>query len=381
MTTAFTTSVPLHFRRPRTSSSSIHPVHRPITPVCFSLPRIAPETPLKERSVIALRGLADLSAAAVLHELVLRYIVKAPLPAITICDSQLLLGGLIGVWTAAAFADRVRDSTNALIREVKSLPDKWDSTVLYTPSIGEDDVASAVMWLQALNEVDGGGLRDMAGRGGPAVRERMAFALADLDGASNVVGGVLGDLARDESGDVREAAQQAMGRINQVSHRDTQPQRDEEEDMKLVLERLFSDEIMQQEQVSTAVMDLIARRVEALSALALSTPDFNKIRNSLNGAVIEQTSPVNQLEDESPVRLDLPLLEGLRRVEVHGLTTLAIFPALYELCSVGGGTDLPLRFVGLGWLLTFSGLVAYPQSANLWRKFSKTMDNQVQNRV
>lgn len=339
------------------------------------LPRIAPETPLKERSLLTFRGLSDLSSAAVLHELSVRLVLGASLPTFGAADSQLLLGGLMGIWTAAAFADRLRANTASLIAETRSLPSRWDSAIIHRPAIDEDDTIAAIAWLAALDEMEGPEaaalLRSLA-VADPPVRVGLANALSAFPARSNVALSVLYQLSEDRAPDVRQAAEDALHQYQEsgLLLADHHAAPDSQVDMAAVLDRLFDDTLIDAHPIVAprdarrGVLDAVAERVEFLSTVALSSPNLSQFRPA------EKDSQSSEL-----VRMDVPLFEGLRRVEVHGLCTLALLPAAYELMSVGGGVDLPLRFVGLGWLLTFGGLVAYPQSGSLWRRFTKTLDD------
>lgn len=371
---AFVSSTPLFLSHTLHYATSSRPIYTPNA----RLPRIAPETPLKERSLLAFRGLSDLSSAAVLHELSVRLVLGASIPTSGAADSQLLLGGLIGIWTAAAFADRLRANTASLIAETRSLPSRWDSAIIHRSAIEEDDTIAAVTWLAALDEMEGPEaaslLRTLA-VADPPVRVRLANALSQFPARSNVAISVLHQLSEDCVPDVRRAAEDALCQYQEsgvlLANRYTPP--DLQVDMAAVLDRLFDDTLVSAHAIAAPcnakrwVMDAVAERVEFLSTVAMTAPNLPQL-----GPVGGNVSP------QKPIKMDVPLLEGLRRVEVHGLCTLALVPAAYELMSVGGGVDLPLRFVGLGWLLTFGGLVAYPQSGSLWRKFAKTMDEFVQ---
>eukprot|EP00177_Eucheuma_denticulatum_P006213 GFKZ01011330.1.p1 GENE.GFKZ01011330.1~~GFKZ01011330.1.p1 ORF type:complete len:397 (+),score=58.02 GFKZ01011330.1:174-1364(+) len=374
----------LPFRRtppPPRAQQRPSPPH-PITPHA-SLPRIPPETPLKERSLLTFRGLSDLSGVAVLHELAVRIMLGASLPTSGSADTQLLFGGLIGIWTAAAFADRVRENTASLIAETRSLPSRWDAAVIYKPAMDDDDAIAAVAWLAALDEIEGPDaallMRSLA-RGDVKMRVGLANALAAFPARSNVALSVLGELRGDSVSEVRRAAERAVEQY-EVGGVMVGTGRGVEEgglDMVAVLDRLFDDELVRKGEAvdgggtKRLIMDAVAARVEYLSSVTLSNPDLSQL-GQIGG--LGQVQPVrSEARVEKPVRSDVPLLEGLRRVEVHGLCALALVPIAYELASVGGGVDLPFRFVGLGWLLTLGGLVAYPQSASLWRKFSKTLE-------
>lgn len=209
----------------------------------------------------------------------------------------------------------------------------------------------------------------------PPVRLRLANALSAFPARSNAAISVLHQLAEDRILDVRQAAEDALHQYQKsgILLASRHSPYDSRADMAAVLDSLFDDTLIDAHpnvgprDATRWVLDAVAERVEFLSTVALTSPNLSQFR------------PLAR-DNHAPelVGMDVPLLEGLRRVEVHGLCTLALVPAAYELMSVGGGVDLPLRFVGLGWLLTFGGLVAYPQSGSLWRRFTKTLDEFVQ---
>lgn len=343
---------------------------------------------LKSRSLLALRGLSDLGTVAVLHELSTRLLLGFGVAATAaVADSQLLLGGLLGVWTAAAFAERLREQTAALIEESAALPARWDAACVYRPTLDADDAVAAVAWLYALDEMEGPAaanmLRSLAEAEAPRVRKELAVALAGYPARSNAAVAVLSMLADDRDVDVRAAADDALSRFRAagVLVPAAEPQRVAEEatemDMSAVLDRLFEDALIENDmsrgesQQSSRVLDVVAEQVEAMGSVALSRPDLRKL-----GAAQEDEEAVVK-EDAPAKKVQVPLFEGLKWDEVHGLSTLALVLVGYELLSVVDGGDLPLRFIGLGWLLAVGGLVAYPQSGELWRKFKKALDTGV----
>lgn len=307
----------------------------------------------------------------------------ASLPTSGSADTQLLFGGLMGIWTAAAFAHRVRANTASLIAETRSLPSRWDAAVIYKPAMDDDDAIAAVAWLAALDEIEGPDaaalMRNLAG-GDVRMRLGLANALAAFPARSNVAMSVLGELRQDSVMEVRRAAERAVEQY-EVSGVMVRAERGVEKggmDMVTVLDRLFDDDLVANGEAvhggstKQLIMDAVAARVEYLSSVALRNPDLSQLRHMSGLGHVQPVRSVARVEN--PVRTDVPLLEGLRRVEVHGLCAVALVPIAYELASVGVGADLPLRFIGLGWLLTLGGLVAYPQSASLWRRFSKTLE-------
>lgn len=393
---AFAPSAFLPASRPRTRHASrarARPRHRPHPPSVTLTRASAPSLPppvsdlshLKRRSLLAFRGLSDLSSAAVLHELSMRLFLFPSLASAGAADSQLLLGGLMGVWTAAAFAARLTDEKHSLIRESVALPARWDAAYVYRPAIEPDDALAAIAWLHAFDEMEGPHaaalLRSLADADAPQLRLELANALARFPTRSNVAAAVLSSLAADQDPHVRDAAAHALDQYHAtgvlVAAGDPAPEHTPREvDLPSFLDSLFDDDLTDAHMPpapaaarTSWVMDAVAERVEALGNAALSSPDLRQLgAHAINveSAQVEEPTP--------PPKIQVPLFEGLRWEEVHGLCTLALVPAAYELMSVLDGGDLPLRFVGLGWLLSFGGLVAYPQSGNLWMRFKKTLD-------
>ncbi|KAI0566069.1 hypothetical protein FGB62_12g126 [Gracilaria domingensis] len=402
--TAFVTSLsPLPTSPPR--SGTLRRMRKPRMTVSV------PENPkpsrqnLQRRSVIALRGLSDLGGMTILHELTARLILPTTLTASMAADTQLLLGGLVGVWTAALFAERMRFETMSLIRETEQLPSRWDASIIYTPSLEENEVDDAVAWLYAFEELDGLAAADMltalASAGSPTTRLRLAEALSSYPVPSNVSASVLTALQNDTNPLVRRAAQSALQTLqtpllvsSSTDGSDVlQPSADPEHDYaRAVLDRIFEQSAnpylipFDEERALPASLandsqagwlrELVADRVECMGKAALSKPDLRQLRASV---VRDSHLPQNPV-DVTALRsadINVPLFEGLKWSEIHGLCTLAILPAAYELLSLLDGVDLPLRFVGLGWLLAFGGLVAYPQSGDLWRKLKKLTDEKI----
>lgn len=358
---------------------------------------------LEKRSVIALRGLSDLGGMTVLHEMSARILLPTTAAASGAADTQLLLGGLIGVWTAALFAERMRFETHSLIRESEQLPDRWDSSIIHTPSLEDTEVADAVAWLYAFDELDGIAaadlLRTVAATGSPKMRIRLAEALTAYPVRSNICTSVLSSLQQDGHPLVREAAHTALKTFQSPPSFSPVPTSTEplqqavleadEQHVRAVLDRLFEQptyptlddqqlvHIPADEQSNHAwLRELVAERVNYMRDAALSTPDLCQLRASVVGSHdhAEHVVDVSQLNS---AKVNVPLFEGLKWSEIHGLATLALLPAGYELLSVLDGVDLPLRFVGLGWLLTVGGMIAYPQSGGIWRRLKKLIDDRV----
>lgn len=296
----------------------------------------------------------------------------------------------MGVWTAAAFAVRLREQTSALIEESAALPGRWDAAYVHRPALDADDAVAAVAWLYAFDEMEGPAaasmLRSMADADAMVVRRELAVALAGFPARSNAVMAVLSRLADDRDVEVRDAADAALSQFRAAgvllagAPARVEATEGRNAEMCAVLDQLFDDAVVEKDmsgresEQSSWVLDVVAERVEAMGSVALSQPDLRQL-----GAAQEDEEVV--LKEAPGKKVQVPLFEALRWDEVHGLCTLALVPVGYELMSVVDGGDLPLRFVGLGWLLTVGGLVAYPQSGELWRKFKKTLDDGVVGRL
>lgn len=359
---------------------------------------------LEKRSVIALRGLSDLGGMTVLHEMSARILLPTTAAASGAADTQLLLGGLIGVWTAALFAQRMRFETRSFIRESEQLPHRWDSAIIHTPSLDDTEVADAVAWLYAFDELDGIAavdlLRTVAATGSPTMRLRLAEALTAYPVRSNICTSVLSSLRQDSHPLVREAAQAALQSFRTPPvfvpiAASTEPFQQtvleaDEQHVRTVLDRLFDqstypsfDDDQELVQITTDeqshhawLHELLADRVDCMRDAALSTPNLRQLRAAVVGTGNGNDDAVDVSKLNS-ANVKVPLFEGLKWSEIHGLATLALLPAGYELLSVLDGVDLPLRFVGLGWLLTVGGMVAYPQSGDIWRGLKKLIDDRV----
>lgn len=360
-----------------------------------SRPSPAPHPSIHNRSVVTWRGLSDLGGLTVLHELGDRYLLPTTAASSMLADSQLLLGGLMAVWTAALFAERTRFETDSLIRESAQLPQRWDSSIIYTPTLDENDVADVVAWLYAFEELDGIAAVDLlcsiATSGSPTMRLRLAEALAAYPVPSNIFASVLADLQKDHHPLVRDAAHTALDSIRvlltvlETSRHDVaMPPREvdtEEQQIRLVLDSLFSMSLDSSSPsnlttdtpsaghafLKSRLKTLVSERFECMRNAALSNPDLRQLQSTY----LVPESQSNDIVESSEV----PLFDGLKWSEIHGLCTLALLPVGYELLASVVGLDLPLRYVGLGWLLTFGGLIAYPQSAGLWHKLRKSLDD------
>lgn len=315
--------------------------------------RAGARSKLQSRSIITLRGLSDLGGVTVLHELAARVALPTTLSSFAEADTQLLLGGLIGVWTAAGLAERLRQETMLRIRESREIGDRWDAAFVHTPELADDDeVHDAVGWLCAFEELEGAQaselLTHVARNGSVGMRVRLADALGEVGVASNVVDAVLVGLTNDAEVSVRNCALDALTRYHAMGQ---------------------GYGAVEEAMARSGVLESIAERVEAMGSAALSKPDLRQLAGAEE--VEEDVIDVEGFNE----KVEVPLFEGLRLSELHGLCALALVPAGYELLSMADGANLPLRFVGLGWLLTVGGLAAYPQSGMLWRRFTNTIDS------
>lgn len=389
---------------------------------------------LKERSVITLRGLSDLAGLSLTHEICCRFVLLPNANMALIADSELLLGGLMGVWTAAVFAERLRQNTAALISESEELPSRWDSNVLHSPALDEDDLQHAVAWLYALDELEGLAaahlLRSVAASPHSSMRLRLAQALGAFPLRSNVTLPLLTTLATDRNRVVRDAARASLDAYEEARivlqvdaqsaavsptalhslgaglvhphHDDLDNDLDPDDEMALraLLERL----VMEPPPVTVPALyvcdaalswrgydarwlrDVVTHYVGSMRNAALTQPELPELDlawHALLGAApapatVDEcgTTDTQQVDDGDMAFLKsaAPLVDSLRLSEIHGICALALVPALYELFAVIDGESLPLRFVGLGWLLALGGLVAYPKSATIWYSFRKMIE-------
>lgn len=423
---------------------------------------------LKHRSVIALRGLSDLSGVILLHELTQRIITCGSPSAALVADAELLLGTLMGMWTAAVFAERLRKTHGKLIQQTRELPARWDDTILYTPALEADDIPAAVAWLCAFDELEGLGAADMLRpfifSPDPMIRLRVAQALRPFPLRSNICLAILTTLAQDHNRWVRCAAKESLasyeaakiierldGSENGVPllcDKDADGNARgfaEEVGLRAVLERILEDPkpvalpavlvgdlpppLWRRE--TQWLRQVVAKQVGYMRNAALSQPDLGDwgryapgllvhveggttqamarattrrlrsgtnemsdlmqiLENGMNpndSLMSEFDNSLIDVEDQdwdgSCPTTDVdalksakvtPLVDCLGWSEIHGICALALVPACYGLFSVVDGVGLPLRFVGLGWLLALGGFAAYPQSAKLWSSLRHTIE-------
>lgn len=423
---------------------------------------------LRNRSVVTLRGLSDLSGLILLHELTQRILTCGSPGFALIADAELLLGTLMGMWTAAIFAERLRKTHQNLIQQSHDLPSKWDETILYAPALNADEIPTAVAWLCAFDELEGLGavdmLRPLLYSSDSMVRLRLAQALAPFPLRSNICLAILTTLATDRNPWVRNAAKESLASYEQAAiiermyeSKDKLPllpttmqgglERDFSDQLGLraVLERLLNNPkpvpipavivadlpspLWRRD--SQWLEQVVAKQLGFMRNAALSQPDLGDLRRyapqllldvsgvaalqpvsaptarrprrngnnmegvpSIEGDFNMQSAVVEGLhdtlfvedaeywgDDGNSLSIDqlksakvAPLVDSLRWSEIHGICALGIAPAAYGLFSVFDGGSLPLRFVGLGWLLALGGLAAYPQSAQLWSSLRNTIN-------
>lgn len=441
---------------------------------------------LKERSVIALRGLSDLGGIALLNEFWTRVLSSSNPGQALAADAELLLGGLIGMWTAAVFAERLRRHTQSLVRESRDLPNTWDRTVLYTPAVEADDVGGVVAWLHAFDELEGPGavelLRSLANADDPLIRMRVAHALASCPIRANVTLAILTSLAADNDLQVRTSAMSALAayeasRIvtqtdvsaaifpsNTSASSSTSSISSSSTALSFAIDTLLVDPLSVEEyqairQLFDRVLrdphpvplpllqslrlvsdnarwlrDAVARHVCLMRDAALSRPDLPDLSHvtpallrssadpweGASGSTVStklgspgdhelwSTSGMEagaHLVDKELLTLDLdgkelameqpeewspgidgvvgverlksaaPLVDSLRYSEIHGICAIGLLAAAYEVFATVSHESLPLKFLGLGWLLAVGGLVAYPNSARLWSSFSRMIEH------
>lgn len=126
-----------------------------------------------------------------------------------------------------------------------------------------------------------------------------------------------------------------------------------------------------QQQVSSAhAMHFMAQQQAGLGN------NNSKFNNNNGGGQFDSTLASEDNVDVDSLRSATPLVDSLVKEEIHGICALATLPAAYELFAAFNQELLPLRFLGLGWLLALGGLVAYPNSAKLWSSFSLTIQRE-----
>lgn len=430
---------------------------------------------LKHRSVIALRGLSDLSGVILLHEVTQRIITCGSPSVALVADAELLFGTLMGMWTAAVFAERLRKERGKLIEQSRELPATWDDTILYAPGVDADDIPAAVAWLCAFDELEGLAavdmLRPFVFSPDPMIRLRLAQALRPFPMRSNLCLTILTTLAQDHNRWVRCAAKESLASYEAAEIIERLEESQEETTILRATDeagkaRDFADEIKLRAVLERILLDpkpvpvpavlvadlpsplwrretqwlrqVMSKQVGQMRNAALSRPDLGDwsryapgllLSNGSAGASAgasagggsitstaawrrrrEETSGVADMVaaveasasdaifseadarmlglsdgwwDESYEGMDVdslkcakvtPLVDCLGWSEIHGICALALVPASYGLFSVVDGGSLPLRFVGLGWLLALGGFAAYPQSAKLWSSLTRTIE-------
>lgn len=344
--------------------------------------------PLRTRSVIALRGISDAAWCAMMHEVVIRALAGGAAASIsTAAEPQLMLGGLVGIWTAAAVAARVRNQRAAAVRESAGLPAAWAEArdrayaddVAAVAALDADDAAALIHWLAALDELEGpraaAAVWALARSPVPHVRATLAAALAEHPARANAVAAALAALADDRDHDVRVSAQAAVAAHHEALFSSANSGAlDVDIDARERLARLFADDVTPVRWAPVAAPrdhDTIAARF----ALALDVLGDAALRKRETTGVSNKASSEHRItKTTEKIRLKVPLFDSLKWSELHGLCTLAALPLAYELFALAGGADLPLRFVGLGWVLAVGGLAAYPQSAKLWFGIQKACE-------
>lgn len=139
---------------------------------------------------------------------------------------------------------------------------------------------------------------------------------------------------------------------------------------------------------SSSSMAATAREVRVDSAHAMhfmaqqqaglgnNNTKFNNNNNNNGSDQFDSALTSEDKVDVENLRSAAPLVDSLVKEEIHGICALATLPAAYELFAAFNQELLPLRFLGLGWLLALGGLVAYPNSAKLWSSFSLTVQRE-----
>lgn len=308
------------------------------------------EAPMRARSVVALRGLSDAAWCAMMHEGAVRALVGCGAGVVG-AEPQLMLGGLVGVWTAAALAARLRRERSAALSASVALPEDWacEDDVDET-----EDAAAVVAWLAALGEMENARAArlvwGLAKSGAPRVRAELAMALGAHPVRANVVDAALDALSRDPAPNVRYAALAAAAEQRELMGGPPVLDVDvtDVDDDRARLARLFAQTVEEEER--PAETDVGDRVADALGGAALQT-----------GV-------------DAGIRLKVPLFDGLKWSELHVLCMVAVLPLAYDLLSLLGGADLPFRYVGLGWVLALGGLAAYPQSAKVWLGIEKACE-------
>lgn len=390
-----TTNVPHSLAMPAAFQTAL-----PLAGRAVARPRAAPRRPtattravatapqpsrLRERAVVALRGMSDAAWVAMLHDAGVRLTVGcAAAGSGASPGSELMLGGLVGVWTGAAVAARLRRAEARAVSASAALGPEWhgvaeepllaaaDADVL---GISADEVPHIVAWLCALDELEG--LRAahllwaLTRCPDAAVRVATAHALAEAPTRANIASAVLAALAADQVATVRDAARAAHRALVEdgVLPRAGPASCASEAVVRSQIAAAFTGpagEPATDEVYGVGLVPSFERAVDELGARALAVAD--------NGG---EALPSDVKRKRRP-RLRVPLFDGLLWSEMHALCTIAALPLLYELYALSQGADLPLRFVGLGWVLAVGGLAAYPRSGSLWHKLQFACDRDAQ---
>lgn len=325
---------------------------RTSTPCVMTIAAVCTSTNLRGRSVVAMRGLSDAAWCTILHELSMRVMVGWSMVGLQ--ETQLALGGLVGIWTAAAFAARIRAAQSRIISQSAALPENWDYS--FVSAIAPEDVHNVIAWLCALDEMEGARttqmLWEVARSETVDMRLALANAIAEFPVRANSITAILYKLSNDSDPNVKMAAENAHMALIEEG----------------ILPSLSED---------TSLPDALAQAAAEFNEYdendeyetdvnAWLYEEFIRAIDQLSNAALWRTATKERPQTKR--RLKVPLFDGLQWSEIHGLCTLAALPLAYEVYSLFDGGNLPLRFVGLGWLFTVAGLVAYPRSGMLWRK-------------
>lgn len=327
---------------------------------------------------MALRGLSDVACVAILRD-----VFALSTISFGTCGTELMLGGLVGLWTAAAFALRgmrksvlqVRTPVTAVVPRpvaVQAPLSPYTSNLLFIAS----EVHPAVMMLHALDELETASaaimLWTIAKSTDIDTRKALADSLAEFPVCANAPLAVAAALSADSEYDVAVRGTRALLAFAELLQAQTEDQ-SLAGSVKVRKETLLKE--MEEESVllhNDAGVGFISRRgSELLGHLALFSLALTG-NNSMNFTNAMPTPRETCVDDDSKRRAFLefvPLLDALRWEEIKGICTLAAMPILYEAYSIAGNGNLPLRFIGLGWVCALAGLVAYPRSASLWQRF------------
>lgn len=349
----------------------------------------------KQHAAVAMRGLSDTAWCTVLGELsrplvgcgcataASSTVANAPCMG-GVVEACIAFGGLVGLWTAAFAVNGVRSHARSCVKAARDIVEGWDRHFLYGmrrgdgTGISSHDVMDVVTWLGALDELEtAGGARalwEMASSSDPAKRRAVAEALGECTGLeSNLVLGVVASLTNDSADSVTDAAQEALHKLVDghpaLSPTNAENQETADNDIADAYATLLDKA---EAQMNAALASSSLQEKAAVASPQPSRPDPPHV---VPTPARESSDVLGRLRDmvgtrvTDAMRVEAPLFDWLDTSRLPVMCAVAALPLAYELFSLGGGTsDATIRFVGLGWLLSVAGLLAYPQSNTIWVK-------------